>query len=59
MGSPAYKLGAVVEGGSVKIIIMSFSACLKKSSFFTFGKGVDVVKKVTVSTCRSILVLGK
>ena len=58
MGSPACKLGVVVEGGSVKIVIMSFTACLKKSSIFTFGKGMAVGKKITMSTYRSILVLG-
>ena len=59
MGSPACKIGVVVDGGSVKIVVMSFIACLKKSSIFTFGKGMAVGKKFTMSTCLSIFALGK
>ena len=59
MGSPTCKLEVVVEGGSVKIVIMSFAACLHKSSIFTFGKGMTVGNKVTVSTCPSMFAIGK
>ena len=49
----------MVEGGSVRIVIISVAACLKKSSIFTFGKGITFVKKGTASSCLYMLVLGK
>ena len=33
-GSPASKLGVVVDGGCVRIVIMSVAACLRKSTNF-------------------------
>ena len=59
IGSPTYKLGVVIEGGAIKIIIMSVAACLKKSSIFTFEKVTLFVKKFTLSTYLSSFVLGK
>ena len=50
VGSPASKLGDVVEGGTVRMVIISVAACLKKSSKPTFGIGISLGKKVTVST---------
>ena len=35
VGSPAWREGVVVEGGAVRIVIISVAACLKKSSSFT------------------------
>ena len=48
-GYPACKLGVVDDGGRVRIVIISLSACLKKSSSFISGNGTVVGKKVTVS----------
>jgi len=47
----------VVEGGSVKIVVMSDAAYLKKYSIFTFWKDTTVGKQVTVSTCLFIFFL--
>ena len=58
VSSPAPKLTVVVDGGFVKIDIMSIAACLKKS-VLTAGNGTTVGKKVTVSTSLSDLVCGK
>ena len=33
-GSPASKLGVVVDGGCVRIVIISVAACLRKSTNF-------------------------
>ena len=43
-GSPAYKLSVVVEGGTIRMAIMSVAACLKKLSKPTFGIGVSLGK---------------
>ena len=46
VGSPASKLGVVVEGGAVRIVIMSGAACLKNSSNPTFEIGISLGKKL-------------
>ena len=56
VGSPASKLSVVVEGGAVRMVIISVAACLKKSSKPTFGIGISLGKKVTVSTFLTNLV---
>ena len=38
IGSPACKEGVVVEGGCVKIVMMSVAACFKKSTNLISGK---------------------
>ena len=58
-GSPACKVGVVVEGGQASIVMISVAACLKKSSSLTSGKGTVVGKNVTVSHILTVLVRGK
>ena len=58
-GSPAGRLGVVVDGGCVRIDMMSPAACLGWSVTFTVGKGIVVGKKVTVSQSLEVLVCGK
>ena len=58
-GSPAYKLGVVVDGGMVNNVIIYVDACFRKSTSVTFGKGMDTGKKVAVSQYRTVFVLGK
>ena len=41
-GSPASKLGVVVEGGFVKIVMISVAACFRKSTSLTCGNGTLV-----------------
>ena len=36
----------MIEGGAIKIIIISVVACLKKSSMLNFGKGITVEKSL-------------
>ena len=57
--SPACNDGVVVEGGLVRILIISLAACLRKSSKCISGKAISVGKNVTVFESRSLLVLGK
>ena len=57
--SPSFNVGIVVLGGLVRMSIISVVACLRKSSSDTFGNGISVGKKVTVSTSLSCLVVGK
>ena len=59
VSSPAFSDGVVVEGGAVRIVIISVAACRKKSSSCISGKGIAFGKKVTVSTSRSLRVFGK
>ena len=47
----------MVKDGSVKIVIMSVAACLKKSSIFTVWKDITVEKLVIVSTYLFIFFL--
>ena len=58
-GSPAARLGVVVEGGSVNIDIMSSAACRRKLSNLISGNGISFGKNVTVSQARGVFVLGK
>ena len=58
-GSPAAKLGVVVDGGCDKMVIMSPAACTKKSYNLISGNGKTVGKNVTVSQSLSALVRGK
>ena len=58
-GSPAARLGVVVEGGEVSIVIMSAADWRRKSSILIAGKGICFGKKVTVSQSRGVLVRGK
>ena len=58
-GSPAYRIGVVVEGGRVIMLIMSLATCCRKSSSFISGNSTIVGKKVTVSQSLIVLVLGK
>ena len=58
-GSPASKLGVVVDGGCVKMVMMSVAACLRKSTNFTCGNGTVVGKNVTVSHTLTHFVHGK
>ena len=56
VGSPASKLGVVIEGGTIRMVIISVAICLKNSSKPTFGIGISIGKKVTVSTSLTNLV---
>ena len=58
-GSPACKIGVVVDGGCVSMVIISLAACLRKSFNFIAGNGIVVGKKVTVSQSLMVRVLGK
>ena len=49
VGYPASKLGVVVEGGDVMMVIISVAACLKKSSNPTFGIGISLEKRLLCS----------
>ena len=53
------KLGVVVEGGRVRMVIMSLAACYRKSSSFISGNNTVVGKKVAVSQSLIFLVLDK
>ena len=44
--SPASKLGVVVEGGVVRMVIIYVAACLKNSSKPIFGIGISLGKKL-------------
>ena len=58
-GSPASKLGVVVDGGFVKMVMISVAACFRKSASLTYGNGTLVGKNVTVSQSLTCLVRGK
>ena len=58
-GSPADRLGVVVEGGFVKMSTMSVAAWCRKSRVLMCGKGVACGKKFTVSQSRVERVFGK
>ena len=58
-GSPAESDGIVVDGGLVKMEVISEAACFKKSVTVTVGNGTVVGKKSTVSQSLSALVRGK
>ena len=58
-GSPASRLGVVVDGGLVNNVIISVAACVRKSTSVIFGNGTDTGKKVTVSQSLTVFVLGK
>ena len=59
MGSPARKLGVVVDGGCVSMSTMSSAACRRWSSKDSFGMGISCGTNVTVSQMRVVLVRGK
>ena len=59
VSSPACSDDVVVDGGAVRMVIISVAACVKKSSILTSGKGIDFGKNVTVSTSLSLQVLEK
>ena len=44
-GYPASKLGVVVEGGVIRMVLISIVACLKKSYKSTFVIGISLRKK--------------
>ena len=58
-GSPVSRLGAVAEGGSVRMVLISEATCLKKSYKPTFGIGISLEKRDTVSTSFTNLVAWK
>ena len=58
-GSPACKLGVVVDGGAVKMVMISTAACFRKSTSLTCGNGTLVGKNVTVSQFHTCFVRGK
>ena len=58
-GYPASNVGFVVEGGSVRIVMISYAACHRKFSSLTLGRGTDFGKKVTVSQSMIVIVCGK
>ena len=58
-GSPASKLGVVVDGGFVRMVMISVAACLRKSTSLTCGNGTLVGKNVTVSHVLVCFVRGK
>ena len=58
-GSPACKLGVVVDGGAVRIVMISSAARFRKSASFTCGNGTLVGKNVTVSHVLTCFVQGK
>ena len=58
-GSPACRLGTVVEGGLFRIVTMSVAACRRWSVSVTDGKGITVGKKVTELQSLVALVRGK
>ena len=58
-GPPASKLGVVVDGEFVKMVMISVAACYRKSTSLTFGNGTLVGKNITVSHVLSYFVRGK
>ena len=58
-GSPADSDGIVMDGGLVKIDVISVAACFRNSVTVTVGNGTVVGKKSTVSQSLSALVRGK
>ena len=59
IGSPAVRLGYMVECGFSNKVTISRAACFKKSFNVTAGKGIECGKNWTVLTTRSALVFGK
>ena len=59
IGSPACRLGVVVDGGFVRMVTMSVAAWRRWSVMVTFGKGTSCGKKVTVSHILVVGVRGK
>ena len=57
-GSPAARLGVVVDGVRVRLLMMFPSACFRWSISLTSGNGVNVRKNGTVSQSLSDLVRG-
>ena len=51
---PASRLGVVVVGGAVSILMISSAVCLMKSSVLTLGNEITLGEKVTVSISRTI-----
>ena len=49
IGSPVCKEGVVVDGGCVKMVIMSVAACCKKSTSCISENVTFLGRKVTVS----------
>ena len=56
IGSPATRLGVVVDSVRVSILMMFSAACFKCSVSLTSGNGVDVEKNVNVSKSLGVLV---
>ena len=54
--SPAARLGVVVDGGRVRILMMSPATCFRWSVSLTSKNGVDVEKNVAVSQSLGVLV---
>ena len=57
--SSAYNVVVIVEGGSLRIMIISCASCRRKSSSLTLRKGTNFGKKVTVLQSLTIFVCGK
>ena len=54
---PASILGTVGAGGFTRILMMSYDACIRKSSNFTAVKSIFLGGKTTVSAFTSALVV--
>ena len=54
VGSPACNEWVVVEGGAVRIVIISVSACLKKSPNLTCGNEMAAGFFLTVRSFHSV-----
>lgn len=59
VGSPAFSVTVVVEGGAVRRVIISVVDWRRKSEKLTSGHFLCFGGKFTVSTLRSALVFGK
>ena len=57
--SPACDDDVVVDGGDVRIVMISIAACLRKISRLTSGYGMTVGKNAIVSQLRSFLIFVK
>ena len=57
--SPASNVVVVLEGVSVRIVVISCASCHRKSSSLTLGKGTNFGKKVTVLQYLTVFVRGK
>ena len=58
-GLPDSSSGVSVNGGFVSIKMISLLACFKWSTSVAWGNLMTVGKYLTVSTIRTVLVLGK